>query len=122
MLAHPQDQNESNGASSPGIENQQGSDGVQDSGSDDGSMNLDMILDLPVTVSIELGRTVLKVEDILQFGQGSVVELDKLAGEPFEVLVQGRTIGKGEVVVVNEKFGIRITDVLSAEERIESLG
>ncbi len=121
-MAPPQDQNQSKGESSPEIEKQSVNDGVHDSGSDDGSMNLDMILDLPVTVSIELGRTVLKVEDILQFGQGSVVELDKLAGEPFEVLVQGRTIGKGEVVVVNEKFGIRITDVLSAEERIETLG
>ncbi len=115
-------QNESKEVSSPAIQNQAPNDGGQGSGPNEESMNLDMILDLPVTVSIELGRTVLKVEDILQFGQGSVVELDKLAGEPFEVLVQGRTIGKGEVVVVNEKFGIRITDVLSAEERIEKLG
>jgi flagellar motor switch protein FliN/FliY len=86
------------------------------------AMNLDLILDIPVTVSIELGRTRLVVEEILQLGQGSVVELDKLAGEPFEVLVQGRPIGKGEVVVVNEKFGIRLTDIISPAERIESLG
>jgi flagellar motor switch protein FliN/FliY len=85
-------------------------------------MNLDLILDIPVTVSIELGRTRLVVEDILRLGQGSVVELDKLAGEPLEVLVQGRPIGKGEVVVVNEKFGIRLTDIISPAERIESLG
>jgi len=85
------------------------------------AMNLDLILDIPVTVSIELGRTRLVVEDILRLGQGSVVELDKLAGEPFEVLVQGRPIGKGEVVVVNEKFGIRLTDIISPAERIESL-
>jgi flagellar motor switch protein FliN/FliY len=85
-------------------------------------MNLDLILDIPVTVSIELGRTRLVVEEILQLGQGSVVELDKLAGEPLEVLVQGRPIGKGEVVVVNEKFGIRLTDIISPAERIESLG
>ena len=84
-------------------------------------MNLDLILDIPVTVSIELGRTRLVVEEILQLGQGSVVELDKLAGEPLEVLVQGRPIGKGEVVVVNEKFGIRLTDIISPAERIESL-
>jgi flagellar motor switch protein FliN/FliY len=86
------------------------------------TMNLDLILDIPVTVSIELGRTRLVVEEILQLGQGSVVELDKLAGEPLEVLVQGRPIGKGEVVVVNEKFGIRLTDIISPAERIESLG
>ena len=86
------------------------------------SVNLDMILDIPVTVSIELGRTRLVVEEILQLGQGSVVELEKLTGEPFEVLVQGRPIGKGEVVVVNEKFGIRLTEIISPAERIERLG
>lgn len=74
-----------------------------------------------MSVSIELGRTELLLGEILQLGQGSVVELDKLAGEPFEVLVQGRPIGKGEVVVVNEKFGLRLTDILSPVERIEKL-
>lgn len=82
---------------------------------------MNVILDLPVTVSIELGRTRLAIGDILQLGQGSVLELDKLAGEPLEVLVQGRIIGKGEVVVVNEKFGIRLTDVISPAERVETL-
>ena len=85
------------------------------------SVNLDLILDLPVTVSIELGRTRLQVEDILRLGQGSVVELKKLAGEPLEILVQGRPIGKGEVVVVNEKYGIRLTDIISPVERIQRL-
>jgi flagellar motor switch protein FliN/FliY len=84
-------------------------------------VNLDLILDLPVTVSIELGRTRLQVEDILRLGQGSVVELKKLAGEPLEILVQGRPIGKGEVVVVNEKYGIRLTDIISPVERIQRL-
>lgn len=84
-------------------------------------MNLDLILDLPVTVSIELGRTRLQVEDILRLGQGSVVELKKLAGEPLEILVQGRPIGKGEVVVVNEKYGIRLTEIISPVERIQRL-
>jgi flagellar motor switch protein FliN/FliY len=86
------------------------------------SVNLDLILDLPVTVSIELGRTRLQVDDILRLGQGSVVELKKLAGEPLEILVQGRPIGKGEVVVVNEKYGIRLTDIISPVERIQRLG
>jgi flagellar motor switch protein FliN/FliY len=85
------------------------------------SVNLDLILDLPVTVSIELGRTRLQVEDILRLGQGSVVELKKLAGEPLEILVQGRPIGKGEVVVVNDKYGIRLTDIISPVERIQRL-
>ena len=89
---------------------------------DGASMNLDLILDIPVTVSIELGRTRLQVEEILQLGQGSVVELEKLAGEPLEILVQGRPIGKGEVVVVNEKFGVRLTDIISPVERIQRLG
>ena len=86
-----------------------------------GSVKLDLLLDIPVSVSIELGRTELLLGEILQLGQGSVVELDKLAGEPVEVLVQGRPIGKGEVVVVNEKFGLRLTEILSPVERIEKL-
>ena len=94
---------------------------LQDSAREGLSVNLDLILDLPVTVSIELGRTRLQVEDILRLGQGSVVELKKLAGEPLEILVQGRPIGKGEVVVVNEKYGIRLTDIISPVERIQRL-
>ena len=89
---------------------------------DDGTgVNLDLILDIPVNVSVELGRTRLEVNEILQLGQGSVLELEKLAGEQLEVLVQGRPIGKGEVVVVNEKFGIRLTDIISPVERVEKL-
>jgi flagellar motor switch protein FliN/FliY len=83
--------------------------------------NLDFILDIPVTVSVEVGKAKMVIHDILQLGQGSVVELDKLAGEPMEVLVQGKPVGKGEVVVVNEKFGIRLTDIISPVERIEKL-
>ena len=95
---------------------------LQEPEMDGPSMNLDLILDIPVTISIELGRTRLHVEEILRLGQGSVVELEKLAGEPLEILVQGRPIGKGEVVVVNEKFGVRLTDIISPVERIERLG
>ena len=86
------------------------------------SVPLDLILDIPVHVAVELGRTELVVNEILQLGQGSVLELEKIAGDPLEVLVQGRPIGKGEVVVVNEKFGIRLTDIISPVERIEKLG
>jgi flagellar motor switch protein FliN/FliY len=83
--------------------------------------NLDFILDIPLKVTVELGRTSVLVRDLLQLGQGSVLELDKLAGEPLEILVNGKLIAKGEVVVVNEKFGIRLTDIISPIERIETL-
>lgn len=83
--------------------------------------NLDFILDIPLKVTVELGRTSVVIKDLLQLGQGSVLELDKLAGEPLEILVNGKLIAKGEVVVVNEKFGIRLTDIISPIERIETL-
>ena len=83
--------------------------------------NLDFILDIPLKVTVELGRTSVIVKDLLQLGQGSVLELDKLAGEPLEILVNGRLVAKGEVVVVNEKFGIRLTDIITPLERIETL-
>ncbi len=83
--------------------------------------NLDFILDIPLKVTVELGRTSLVIKDLLQLGQGSVLELDKLAGEPLEILVNGKLVAKGEVVVVNEKFGIRLTDIISPIDRIETL-
>lgn len=83
--------------------------------------NLDFILDIPLKVTVELGRTSIIIKDLLQLGQGSVLELDKLAGEPLEILVNGKLVAKGEVVVVNEKFGIRLTDIISPIERIETL-
>ncbi len=83
--------------------------------------NLDFILDIPLKVSVELGRAQVVIKDMLQLGQGSVLELDKLAGEPLEVLVNGKLVARGEVVVVNEKFGIRLTDIISPLERIETL-
>ena len=83
--------------------------------------NLDFILDIPLRVSVELGRTKILVRDLLQLGQGSVVELSKFAGEPLELLVNDKLIARGEVVVVNEKFGLRLTDVISPVERIEQI-
>lgn len=82
---------------------------------------LDVILDIPVTLSMEVGRTQIPIRNLLQLNQGSVVELDRLAGEPLDVLVNGTLIAHGEVVVVNEKFGIRLTDVMSPHERIMKL-
>jgi len=84
-------------------------------------IDLDMVLDIPVTISMEIGRTKINVRNLLQLSQGSVVELDRLAGEPMDVLVNETLIAHGEVVVVNDKFGIRLTDVISAEERVKKL-
>ncbi|MDQ2078086.1 flagellar motor switch protein FliN [Marinimicrobium sp. ABcell2] len=82
---------------------------------------LDVILDIPVSISMEVGRTSITIRNLLQLNQGSVIELDRLAGEPLDVLVNGTLIAHGEVVVVNEKFGIRMTDVISPAERIKKL-
>jgi len=84
-------------------------------------INLDVILDVPVTISMEIGRTRINIRNLLQLNQGSVVELDRLAGEPMDVLVNGTLIAHGEVVVVNDKFGIRLTDVISPAERVKKL-
>jgi len=87
-----------------------------------GNRELDFILDIPLDVSAELGRTRLLINELLQLGQGSVVELNKLAGEPLEVYVNGKMVARGEAVVINEKFGIRLTDIISPMERVKQLG
>jgi flagellar motor switch protein FliN/FliY len=83
--------------------------------------DMDFLLDIPLEVSVELGRTRMLIKDLLQLGQGSVVELDKIAGEPMEILVNNKLVARGEVVVVNEKFGVRLTDIISPTERIQKL-
>jgi flagellar motor switch protein FliN/FliY len=83
--------------------------------------NIEFILDIPLEVTVELGRTSMLINDLLQLGQGSVIELNKLAGEPLEILVNKKLIARGEVVVVNEKFGVRLTDIVSPIERVKSL-
>ncbi len=83
--------------------------------------NLDFILDIPLQVTVELGRSKMVIHDLLQLGQGSVIELTKLAGEPLDVFVNGKLVARGEAVVVNEKFGIRLTDIISPAERIKQL-
>ncbi len=83
--------------------------------------DIDFLLDIPLEVTVELGRTRMLIQELLQLGQGSVVELEKLAGEPMEVLVNNKLIARGEVVVVNEKFGVRLTDIISPTERIKKL-
>jgi len=87
-----------------------------------GRRDLDFILDIPLDVSAELGRTKLLINELLQLGQGSVIELNKLAGEPLEIYVNGKLVARGEAVVINEKFGVRLTDIISPIERVKQLG
>ena len=86
------------------------------------SPNLDFILDIPLEVSVELGRTKIPISDLLQLGQGSVIELAKLAGEQLEILVNQKLVARGEVVVINDRFGVRLTDIISPAERVKQLG
>ena len=102
-------------------------DELEDTGSSNGDLSeeesrkLETILDIPVNISMEVGRTKISIRNLLQLNQGSVVELDRVAGEPLDVLINGTLIAHGEVVVVNDKFGIRLTDVISQIERIKKL-
>lgn len=91
------------------------------SGSDIDSRSLDFILDIPLEVTVVLGKTNMLINDLLQLGQGSVIELTKLAGEPLEILVNNKLVARGEPVVVNEKFGVRLTDIISPIERVKRL-
>ncbi len=98
-------------------------DNLQDSDGQDlaDGKNLERVMDIPLTISVELGRSKVPISDLLQFSQGSVIELTKLAGEPLDVLVHGKLVARGEAVVVNDQFGIRLTDIVSPTERIQSL-
>ncbi|GMV50176.1 MAG: Flagellar motor switch protein FliN [Nitrospirae bacterium] len=87
-----------------------------------GNKNIEFVLDIPLHVTVQIGSTRMLIRELLQLGQGSVIELNKLAGEPMEVLVNNKLVARGEVVVVNEKFGIRLTDVVSPNQRIQQLG
>ncbi len=84
-------------------------------------ININLLLDVPLQFAVELGRANILVSDLLQMAQGSVIELEKLIGEPFDVLINNKLIARGEIVVINEKFGIRITDIVSPQERVEKL-
>ncbi|MFQ5479825.1 MAG: flagellar motor switch protein FliN [Thermodesulfobacteriota bacterium] len=113
---------ESSGEESALSDAAQPADFTELTGSGTGTLaNMDMILDIPVTISVELGRAEMMIKDILQLGQGSVVELEKMAGEAMEILVNGRLVARGEVVMVNEKFGVRLTDIISPSERVKRL-
>lgn len=100
------------GAQFPTLEKEQGNKSMRD---------LDFLLDIPLEISVELGRTNMLIHDLLQLGQGSVIELNKLAGEPLEILINHKLVARGEVVLVNEKFGVRVTDIISPIERVKQL-
>ena len=102
------------------IQAEEGAEDLDEQEGGDGK-SLDLILDIPLTVTVELGRSKMLINDLLQLGQGSVVELTKMVGEPLEVLVNQKLVARGEVVVVNEKFGVRLTDIISPMERVQSL-
>ena len=106
---------------SPGAESAQFQELQPESDVLGGEVSLDAILDVPVIISMEIGRTRISIRNLLQLNQGSVVELDRLAGEPMDVLVNGTLIAQGEVVVVNDKFGVRLTDVISPADRVKRL-
>lgn len=93
----------------------------QDSHDSESAVNMEFLLDIPLEVTVELGRTKMLINDLLKLGQGSVIELSKLAGESLEILANQKPIARGEVVVVNEKYGVRLTEVISPMERVEGL-
>ena len=97
-------------------------EGAEAAAAGGGERDLDFILDIPLELSVELGRTRMLVNDLLQLGQGAIVQLDKLAGEPLEIYINRKLVARGEVVVVNEKFGVRLTDIISPTERVRTLG
>jgi flagellar motor switch protein FliN/FliY len=111
------------GAGETAVEEQEGDTNEEEGGKadEDKEANLDLILDIPLSVTVELGRSKMLINDLLQLGQGSVVELTKLVGDPLEVLVNDKLVARGEVVVVNEKFGVRLTDIVTPMERVKSL-
>ena len=118
-----EDEGTGEGAGETAVEEQEGDTNQEEGGkaNEVKEANLDLILDIPLSVTVELGRSKMLINDLLQLGQGSVVELTKLVGEPLEVLVNDKLVARGEVVVVNEKFGVRLTDIVTPMERVKSL-
>ena len=118
-----EDEGAGEGAGETAVEEQEGDTNQEESGkaNEVKEANLDLILDIPLSVTVELGRSKMLINDLLQLGQGSVIELTKLVGDPLEVMVNDKLVARGEVVVVNEKFGVRLTDIVTPMERVKSL-
>lgn len=115
------DVNDSANAASDGLHNSADTSDGSNSSAPDSSVNMEFLLDISLEITVELGRTKMLINDMLKLGQGSVIELTKLAGESLEILANQKPIARGEVVVVNEKYGVRLTEVISPMERIERL-
>ena len=118
-----EDEGAGEGAGETAVEEQEGDTNQEEGGkaNEVKEANLDLILDIPLSVTVELGRSKMLINDLLQLGQGSVIELTKLVGDPLEVMVNDKLVARGEVVVVNEKFGVRLTDIVTPMERVKSL-
>ncbi len=116
-----EEQHDDKGENTP-PEMTEAAEGAEESEQPAGARDLSFILDIPLEISVELGRTRMLVNDLLQLGQGSVVELTRLSDEPMDIYVNGKLFARGEVVVVNEKFGVRLTDVVTPVERVKTLG
>ncbi len=97
------------------------SESADENGSDSGKINSDVLQNIPVTISVEVGRTSLKIRDLMRLTQGSVVELDRIAGEPLDLLVNDTLVAQGEIVLVNERYGVRLTQVIPAADRVKNL-
>ncbi len=110
------------GADTAAKQQEMGDEKILEAASIDNNPNLDVILNIPVQVSLELGKAKMDLRELLQLGQGSVVELERMVDEPLDVLVNGALVARGEVVVVDNKFAIRLTDIVSAEKRVQSFG
>jgi flagellar motor switch protein FliN/FliY len=118
----PETTSKSSPESTPAVQETSFSELEAATAKDGGQRNLDFLMDIPLEVSVELGRSKMLMADLLRLGQGSVVGLDKTAGEPVDILVNKKLMARGEVVVVNDKFGIRLTDIISPAERVKQLG
>ena len=120
-----EDENTNEGDAPENDETSEGTEALDDfessGGGGEGAGDIDFILDIPLELSVELGRSKMLVIDLLGLSQGSIVELDKLAGEPLEIFINRKLVARGEVVVVNEKFGVRLTDIITPIERVRSL-
>jgi flagellar motor switch protein FliN/FliY len=118
-----EDEGTGKGAGETAVEEQEGDTNAEEGKKayEGKEANLDLILDIPLSVTVELGRSKMLINDLLQLGQGSVIELTKLVGDPLEVMVNDKLVARGEVVVVNEKFGVRLTDIVTPMERVKSL-
>lgn len=121
-MVPPDDMNDQNGAPGDPQTVVPGELKKPEGGPEGPQLDMNFILDIPLDVKVEVGRTRMQINELLSLGQGAVIELNKLLGEPFEVIVNDKLVARGEVVIVNDRFGIRLTDIVSPNERVQSLG